>query len=245
MDSTKVEPAKSRRRSVTIKDVEDEDVQNMMNKPKLCEDTTHIVEDLSDDEHIMFDCMNYKEKRDSAPPSKESKRKPYNVPVMTGRKFERPRMPDIHERNVPTLHSNLYKYKGPSQREEVLLAVMDANLNELNESKEELPDLRKKWVESAMDILTGAPPHLPPLREVNHKIPLIDESKQYNYYLPRCPEALKTQLIDKIQLYKEAGWWEETNVSQAAPMLCVYKKDSAKLRTIKMVERRTTIRRRT
>jgi len=217
---------------VTIEDVEDEDVQNMMNKPKLCEDTTHIVEDLSDDKHIMFDRMNYKEKRDSAPPSKESKRKPYNVPVMTGRKFERPRMPDIHEHNVPTLHSNLYKYKGPSQQEEVLLAVMDANLNELNEGEEELPDLQKKWVESAVDILTGAPLHLPPLREVNHKIPLIDESKQYNYYLPRCPEALKTQLIDKIQLYKEAGWWEETNVSQAAPMLCVYKKSGAKLHTI-------------
>ena len=126
---------------MTIKDVEDKDVQNMMNKPKLCEDTTHIVEDLSDDEHIMFDCMNYKEKHDSAPPSEESKRKPYNVPLMTGRKFERPRTPNIHERNVPTLHSNLYKYKGPSQWEEVLLAVMDANLNELNEGEEDLPDL--------------------------------------------------------------------------------------------------------
>jgi len=43
--------------------------------------------------------------------------------------------------------------------------------------------------------------------------------------LPWCPEALKTQLIDKIQLYKAARWWEETNVSQAAPMLCIYKKD--------------------
>jgi hypothetical protein len=217
---------------VTIEDVEDEEVQNMMNKPKLCEDTTHIVEDMSDKEHIMFDRMNYKEKHDSTSPNKESKWKPYNIPVTTGRTFEHPRTPDIYERNVPMLHSELYKYKGPSQWEEVLLAVMDANLNELNESKEELPDLRKKWVESAMDILMGAPPHLPPLHEVNHKIPLIDESKQYNYYLPWCPEALKTQLIDKIQLYKEAGWWEETNVSQATPMLCIYKKDGAKLCTV-------------
>ena len=126
---------------MTIKDVEDKEVQNMMNKPKLCEGTTHIMEDMSDDKHIMFDQMNYKERRDSTPPNKESKRKPYNIPATTGRKFERPRMPNIHERNVPTLHSDLYKYKGPSQREEVLLAVMDANLNELNESKEELPDL--------------------------------------------------------------------------------------------------------
>jgi hypothetical protein len=204
VDSTKVEPAKSRQRSVTIEDVEDKEVQNMMDKPKLCESTNHIMEDMSDNEHIMFNCMNYKEKCDSAPPNKESKWKPYNIPVTTGRKFERPRTPDIHECNVPTLHSNLYKYKGPSQQEEVLLAIMDANLNELSKGKEELPDLQKKWAESAADILTGAPPHLPPLREVNHKIPLINGSKQYYYYLPQCPEALKTQLIDKIQLYKEA-----------------------------------------
>jgi hypothetical protein len=125
----------------------------------------------------------------------------------------------------------LYKYKGPSQREEVLLAVMDANLNELREEEEQLPDLCKKWVESAVDILTGAPPHLPPLCEVNHKIPLINGNKQYNYHLPCCPDSMKTQLIDKIQCYKNTGWWEETNVSQAAPMLCVPKK-SGKLRTV-------------
>jgi Reverse transcriptase (RNA-dependent DNA polymerase)/RNase H-like domain found in reverse transcriptase len=88
------------------------------------------------------------------------------------------------------------------------------------------------WLDSAADILTGAPNHLPPLREVNHKIPIIDENKWYNYHLPKCPETLKTQLIDKFQTYKDAGWWEERNVSQAAPMLCVFKKGSTKLRTI-------------
>jgi hypothetical protein len=67
----------------------------------------------------------------------------------------------------------LYKYKGPSQKEEVMLAVMDAHLNELHEEEEVLPDLRKKWMESMVNILTGVPPHLPPLREINHQIPLI------------------------------------------------------------------------
>ena len=104
---------------------------------------------------------------------------------------------------------------------------MDANLNALAKDEEQLPDLRKNWVESAKDILSGAPNHLPPLREVNHKIPTIDEEKLYSYYLSWCPDALKTQLIDKIQDYKSAGWWEETNVSQAAPMLCVFKKGRA------------------
>src|ERR1700722_10538725 len=98
-----------------------------------------------------------------------------------------------------------------SQKEEVLLAAMDANLNAITKDEEQLPDLRKSWVELAKDILSGAPNHLPPLREVNHKIPIINEEKQYNYYLPWCPDALKTQLINKIQKYKSAGWWEETN----------------------------------
>ena len=136
------------------------------------------------------------------------------------------------EHSVPTLHSDNYKYQGPSPKKEVLLAAMDANINELKKGDEDLPELHKKWVEAAANILTGAPLHLPSLWEVNHKIPIIDENKQYDYHLLWCPESLKTQQIDKIQTYKNVGWWEETNVSQAAPMLCVFKKDSVKLCTV-------------
>ena len=42
---------------------------------------------------------------------------------------------------------------------------------------------------------------------------------------------LKPELAEKIEYYKNAGWWEETNVSQAAPMLCVPKK-SGRLFTV-------------
>jgi RNase H-like domain found in reverse transcriptase/Reverse transcriptase (RNA-dependent DNA polymerase)/Integrase zinc binding domain len=154
-----------------------------------------------------------------------------NIPIYSGRKFERTKAPDIKENSVPTLHSNLFTYKGPSQKEEVLLAVMDANLNELKEEEEVLPDLRKQWMENAADILGGAPDRLPPLREVNHKIPLIDENMRYNYHLPRCPDALKPELSEKIQRYTKSGWWEEANVTQAAPMLCVPKK-TGRLRTV-------------
>src|SRR6202041_1488557 len=156
----------------------------------------------------------------------------YEVPVNTGKRFTRKTPTTDTNESVPTLHSVHSQYIPLSQKEEVLLAAMEANLNELAKDEEQLPDLRKNWVESAKDILSGAPNHLPPLREVNHKIPIIDEKKQYSYYLPRCPDALKTQLIDKIQDYKSAGWWEETNVSQAAPMLCVFKKGGAKPHTV-------------
>jgi len=72
---------------------------------------------------------------------------------------------------------------------------------------------------------------LPPLHKVNHQIPLIDEGKQYAYHLPRCPDSLKPQLAEKIQLYTSAKWWIMASVLQAAPMLCILKK-MGKLRTM-------------
>ena len=75
------------------------------------------------------------------------------------------------------MHSNPNKYSNSTGKEEVLLAAMDTCLDKTPDDRDQLPDLRKKWVESAMDILTGAPPQLPPFREVNHKIPLKDENK--------------------------------------------------------------------
>ena len=72
---------------------------------------------------------------------------------------------------------------------------------------------------------------LPPLCDVNHRIPLVDKGKQYSYHLPRCPDSLKLQLAEKIQLYMSAKWWIMASVPQAAPMLCIPKK-TGKLRTV-------------
>ena len=60
----------------------------------------------------------------------------------------------------------------------------------------------------------------------------IDESIDYKYRLPKCPEALRTQLIDKISHYTRVGWWVEATAEQAAPMLAIFKKDGATLRTV-------------
>ena len=35
---------------------------------------------------------------------------------------------------------------------------------------------------------------LPPFHEVSHEIPLIDESKQLKHRLPKCPEAIHSEL---------------------------------------------------
>ena len=50
-------------------------------------------------------------------------------------------------------------------------------------TEEDISQLREQWFHKYSDILGGAPPELPPLREVNHRIPLIDEGKRYTYHL--------------------------------------------------------------
>ncbi|KDQ51453.1 hypothetical protein JAAARDRAFT_140095 [Jaapia argillacea MUCL 33604] len=92
--------------------------------------------------------------------------------------------------------------------------------------------LRDKWMAQCTDLLGTIPLELPLLREINHKIPLVDENKRYSYHLPWCAEALKPQLRAKINRYLQVGWWEEATVPQAAPMLTLLKPKSTDIRTV-------------
>ena len=74
--------------------------------------------------------------------------------------------------------------------------------------------------------MNGAPDRLLPLQEVNHQIPLIDGNKRYKYHTLRCPDSLKNELSKKIKHYTHAEWWEPTQAEQAAPMLCIRKKNN-------------------
>ncbi len=98
-------------------------------------------------------------------------------------------------------------------------------------SEERLEELRTQILKEYDDLLQPVPPGLPPFRVVNHSIPLIDEHKKYVYRLPKCPEALKPKLLEKIERYTKAGWWVPAQVDQAAPLMCIYKKDGG-LRTV-------------
>ncbi|VDB94410.1 unnamed protein product [Peniophora sp. CBMAI 1063] len=102
---------------------------------------------------------------------------------------------------------------------------------ELKLSPEERSKLSEYWYNEYADMVGGVPRELPPLREINHRIPLIDEAKRYRYHLPRCAESVKPQLLEKIKHYEHAEWWVSRPVEQAAPMLCIPKK-SGKLRTV-------------
>jgi hypothetical protein len=46
--------------------------------------------------------------------------------------------------------------------------------------------------------MNGAPEWLPLLREVNHRISIMDENKRYKYHSPRCPDSLKPELIKTL-----------------------------------------------
>jgi len=79
--------------------------------------------------------------------------------------------------------------------------------------------------------MNGAPEILPPLWEVNHQIPIIDENKRYKYHVFRCPDSLKNKLSKKIMHYTHTKWWEPTQAEQAVLMLCIRMKNNT-LRTV-------------
>ncbi|KAF8172626.1 hypothetical protein K438DRAFT_1611694, partial [Mycena galopus ATCC 62051] len=64
---------------------------------------------------------------------------------------------------------------------------------------------------------------LPPLRAINHTIPLIDENKILPWSPSRCPEALRPQWDKKRSTYLKAGRWQVTNAGNTAPMLLIPK----------------------
>ena len=98
-------------------------------------------------------------------------------------------------------------------------------------TEEDIPRLKQGWHDKYQDLLQGTREELPPLREVNHEINLINPDAKYTYHLPRCPTAFREQFYEKLNRYITAKWWEPKTTAQAAPLLCVAKKDS-KLRTV-------------
>ena len=46
---------------------------------------------------------------------------------------------------------------------------------------------------------------LPPLRAINHMIPLIYELKTYTWHPSRCPEAFRAQWAEKRDAYIKSG----------------------------------------
>jgi hypothetical protein len=64
---------------------------------------------------------------------------------------------------------------------------------------------------------------LPPLRAINHTVPLIDEEQVYPWRPARCPEALRPQWIAKRDVYLRTGRWKLSTATSTAPMLMIMK----------------------
>ena len=77
---------------------------------------------------------------------------------------------------------------------------------------------------------------LPPLRAINHTIPLIDENKVYPWRPSRCPEAFRSQWNQKRDAYLKSGRWKISTARNALPMLLIPKphkpKNAPELRTV-------------
>ena len=99
------------------------------------------------------------------------------------------------------------------------------------EENPDLENLRKAWKEEYTDMVNGTPNKLPPLRDINHEIHIVDPNQKYTYHAPRCPQALRSEFYDKLNRYVDAGWWKESTSVQAAPLMCIPKKDG-RLRTV-------------
>ena len=64
---------------------------------------------------------------------------------------------------------------------------------------------------------------LPPFRAINHKIPLIYETKIYPWRPSRCPEVFRTQWAEKRDAYLKSGRREITSSGNTVPMLLISK----------------------
>ena len=70
-----------------------------------------------------------------------------------------------------------------------------------------ITNLKERWLTEIADLVSGVPPTVPPLRLINHEINLINPTKCIHYRLPKCLDALKAELTEKISHYIGAGWW--------------------------------------
>ena len=83
---------------------------------------------------------------------------------------------------------------------------------------------------------------LPPLRIINHQIPLIDEKLIIPWRPSRLPEKFRDQWAAKRDTYIKSGRWKVTTLSNTVPMMLIPKTGDQqdKLRVVVDLHRRNT-----
>ncbi|QRV96899.1 Transposon Tf2-1 polyprotein [Ceratobasidium sp. AG-Ba] len=112
--------------------------------------------------------------------------------------------------------------------------TIEACATELYEEK--LDEIRQMLYKESEDICKqAADTPLPPLRAINHRIPIIDENKTYSWRSSRCPDALRGQWEKKLKAYLDTGRWEFATGKNAIPMLLIPKKGTEGESTLRTV----------
>ena len=90
--------------------------------------------------------------------------------------------------------------KGPE-----VTTILSAATDLLNQG---LDEIREELKKEAKDLCPDTSmTELPPMKVINHSIPLIDEDKKYHYRPSRFPEALRKQWLEKRSAYLKTGRW--------------------------------------
>ena len=89
---------------------------------------------------------------------------------------------------------------------------------------EDIPHLHEKIAESFSDLLEPLLLKLPPLHEVLHEIPLIDESKQLKHRLPKCLEVFCPEIAQKSSNTPQQDGGYSQQISKPH-LCCVFEKE--------------------
>ena len=120
--------------------------------------------------------------------------------------------------------------KGPDTQVLVQSMDWDSEAEQIVRARAELMEYAKPLCRKPEEV------GLPPLRAINHTIPLIDENKKYSWRPSKCPEAFLPDWTEKRRQYVQSGRWVVTKSTNAVPMMFIPKpnKDGGppKLRTV-------------
>ncbi|KAI0070206.1 hypothetical protein K474DRAFT_1609108, partial [Panus rudis PR-1116 ss-1] len=100
--------------------------------------------------------------------------------------------------------------------------ILASRAADLYEDKLEMArKLLREYAEPICRDASDAP--LPPLRAINHTIPLKDPQKVYHWRPSRCPDALCSAWTEKRDAYLKSGRWATTLARNTSPMLLLTK----------------------
>ncbi|QRV92218.1 Transposon Ty3-G Gag-Pol polyprotein [Ceratobasidium sp. AG-Ba] len=105
---------------------------------------------------------------------------------------------------------------------ENIIVINSVSADVLETRMDELRTMLREEASDLCKLIKDTP--LPPFRDINHTIPIIDESKVYRFCPSQCPEALKPLFEIKAREYLDTGRWKFATGTNAIPMLFLPKK---------------------